>query len=74
MSQPPDRSKPHHRPAGFQNNYIDFVPKSLAEALRWKWNAARNGLPKPPVAPIPSVEPRLDFLARSEERRVGKEC
>jgi len=63
MSQPPDRSKPHHRPAGFQNNYIDFVPKSLAEALRWKWNAARNGLPKPPVAPIPSVEPRLDFLA-----------
>jgi N-acyl-phosphatidylethanolamine-hydrolysing phospholipase D len=53
----------HHREDGsFQNNYQAFEPKSLAELLRWRWGAARAGLPKPPLAPIPVVAPELDFV------------
>ena len=54
--------KPHHRPGGFQNNYGEFTPRSLAEVLRWKWNASRLGLPPPPSTPIPQVAPDLAFL------------
>jgi N-acyl-phosphatidylethanolamine-hydrolysing phospholipase D len=57
-----DPSKPHHRPEGFQNRHIDFVPKSLADVLRWRWNATRQGLPPPPLAPTPRVAPDLAFL------------
>lgn len=57
-----DPSKPHHRPEGFQNTYTDFVPRSLADVLRWKWNAARNGLPPAPATPTPRVQPDLAFL------------
>eukprot|EP01137_Pigoraptor_chileana_P012051 Opistho-2@63880 len=53
---------PHHREGGFQNNHQDFEPKSLAEVLRWRWQAARQGLPKAPQAAIPTVTPELDFL------------
>jgi len=51
-----DPDKPHHRPNGFQNNYTEFEPKSLGEVLRWRWNATRQGLPKPPATPTPRVE------------------
>jgi len=27
---------PHHRPGGFQNNYVEFEPKGLGALLRWK--------------------------------------
>jgi N-acyl-phosphatidylethanolamine-hydrolysing phospholipase D len=57
-----DPAKPHHRPQGFQNNYGAFETKGLAEVLRWRWNAARRGLPEAPSAPTPSVRPALDFL------------
>jgi N-acyl-phosphatidylethanolamine-hydrolysing phospholipase D len=53
---------PHHRDGGFQNNHGDFQPKSLADLLRWRWNAARRGLPPPPQAPIPTVPADLDFI------------
>ncbi|MET0517853.1 MAG: MBL fold metallo-hydrolase [Burkholderiaceae bacterium] len=53
---------PHHRDGGFQNNHQDFEPKSLAQVLRWRWEAARDGRPPPPQAPIPVVAPELDFL------------
>ena len=56
------RHKPHHRPGGFQNNHAEFAPKSLAEVLRWRWDATRKGLPRPPSTPIPQVEPDLAFL------------
>jgi N-acyl-phosphatidylethanolamine-hydrolysing phospholipase D len=52
----------HHRVGGFQNNYTEFEPRSLADVLRWKLSAAREGLPRPPAAPIPQVAPSLDFL------------
>ncbi|MEJ8821311.1 MBL fold metallo-hydrolase [Variovorax humicola] len=53
---------PHHRARGFQNNYVEFEPRSLADVLRWRMAAAREGLPRPPTAPIPQVPPMLDFL------------
>jgi N-acyl-phosphatidylethanolamine-hydrolysing phospholipase D len=57
-----DPAIPHRRRDGFQNRHGDFVPRSLAEVLRWKWNAARNGLPPKPAAPTPRVAPDLAFL------------
>ena len=53
---------PHHRSGGFQNNYIDFAPRGMADFLRWRWNALRKGLPPAPAAPTPSVPPDLDFI------------
>lgn len=52
----------HHRPQGFQNNDVEFVPKSLRELLAWQWQALREGLPRPPQAPTPRVAPDLDFI------------
>ena len=57
-----DPDKPHHRPRGFQNNYLDFQPKSLSELLRWRREAARRQLPPPPLAPTPRVAPELAWL------------
>ncbi|MDR7332630.1 MBL fold metallo-hydrolase [Roseateles asaccharophilus] len=52
----------HHRDDGFQNNDADFQPKSLADVLRWRWNASRLGLPPRPQAPIPTQAPDLAFI------------
>ncbi|MGY4829397.1 MBL fold metallo-hydrolase [Sphaerotilaceae bacterium SBD11-9] len=57
-----DPTKPHHRPHGFQNNHSEFKPKSLAEVLRWRFDAARHGLPRPPDTPVPQVTPDTAFL------------
>lgn len=55
-------AKPHHRPDGFQNNYKPFDRKRLSELLRWRWNAWRGGLPKPPAHPAAMVPPDLTFI------------
>ncbi|RQP25483.1 MBL fold metallo-hydrolase [Albitalea terrae] len=68
-----DPSKPHHRPDGFQNNDGDFQPKSLAEVLRWRWNASRQGLPPRPVEPIPSTQPDLAFIQANAKAGVAME-
>jgi N-acyl-phosphatidylethanolamine-hydrolysing phospholipase D len=61
----------HHRDGGFQNNHGDFEPKSLADVLRWKLAAARQGLPRRPAAPIPTQAPDLAFIrANLGERQV----
>jgi len=46
----------------FQNNYIAFEPKNLLTLLKWRADAARNGLPRPPATPTPRVEVDLKFL------------
>jgi N-acyl-phosphatidylethanolamine-hydrolysing phospholipase D len=51
----------HHRPQGFQNNYTAFEPKGFFELLRWRLDAARNGLP-PPGQPTPQLAADLDFI------------
>ncbi|HEY1998424.1 MBL fold metallo-hydrolase [Paraburkholderia sp.] len=63
MTAPDDAiPKPHHRGGKFQNPENEFVTKSLAEVLRWRWDASRRGLPPAPQAPIPCVAPDLAFL------------
>jgi len=62
-SDPP--RPPHHRDRGFQNNYTEFGSKGLAQVLRWRWQATRDGLPPAPRAPIPRVAPELAFLHRN---------
>src|SRR5579864_6187066 len=62
MASSDDSGKPHHRARGFQNNYIEFKPKSLSELLRWRRDAIRDHLPPPPLAPTPRVAPDLTWL------------
>jgi N-acyl-phosphatidylethanolamine-hydrolysing phospholipase D len=52
----------HHRGGGFQNTDGDFTPRSLADVLRWRWNATRQGLPRRPAAPIPTQAADLAFI------------
>ncbi len=54
--------KAHHRDGGFQNNYLDFTPKGLLDLLRWRWQAGREGLPRAPRAPTPTVDADLRFI------------
>ncbi|MDN3921274.1 MBL fold metallo-hydrolase [Roseateles violae] len=69
MSDRSDSSKSdapprHHGADGvFQNNYQRFEAKGLAELLRWRLEARREGRPRPPLAPIPQCAPELDFIA-----------
>ncbi len=46
----------------FQNNYVEFEPKGLGALVRWKIDASREGLPRPPQQPTPRVAPDLAFL------------
>jgi N-acyl-phosphatidylethanolamine-hydrolysing phospholipase D len=58
-----DLPKPsHHRPDGYQNNYVEFQPRGLLDLLKWKREASRDGLPKPPRTPTPTVAPDLAFI------------
>ncbi len=57
-----DASRPHHRPNGFQNNYLAFEPKGLGELLRWQWDAWRADLPPAPKQPVATVATDLGFL------------
>jgi len=50
-----DASKAHHRPDGFVNRYIERSDKP--GLWRWQWERLRDGLPKPPAAPILGVKP-----------------
>ena len=52
----------HHRDGRFQNNYIEFEPKGIAALLKWRMEAARAGVPKPPQQDTPRVAPDLAFL------------
>lgn len=55
----------HHRNGGFQNNHLDFAPKGMADFMRWRWNALRQGLPPQPTRPTPQVAPDLSFITRN---------
>ncbi len=53
---------PHHRDGSFRNTDGEFTPRSLAEVLRWRWDASRRGLPPRPAEPIPTQAPDVDFI------------
>ena len=67
QAQAPERAPaaPHHRNGGFQNNYIEFGPRGLADFLRWRWDAWRQSLPPAPAQATPAVTPDLDFISRN---------
>ncbi len=56
-------AKKHHRPEGFQNNYTERMDESRWDLIRWQWEAARQGLPKPPQVPTPQVAPDFKFVS-----------
>lgn len=67
-----DATKPHHTPNGFRNNYIGQVNKPLSDLLRWRWQAWRDDLPRPPEQPVDAVLPELARLqANSAAARMG---
>ena len=53
-------NKAHHTPTGFKNNYVASVNKSIADLLRWQWEAW--GLDKTASSPTPSVSADLALL------------
>lgn len=55
-------NKKHHRPDGFQNNYMSFRGKRWHEILRWRWQAWRAGHPRPLTEALPVVAPDLTFI------------
>jgi N-acyl-phosphatidylethanolamine-hydrolysing phospholipase D len=63
MNEDYNPAKKHHRPEGFQNNYTDATDKSRADLIRWQWERARAGLPKPPEKPTPIVTPDMKFVS-----------
>ena len=54
--------KTHHRPNGYQNNYLEFEPKGLMALLKWRIDALLAGLPRPPLSATPKVAPDLGFI------------
>jgi N-acyl-phosphatidylethanolamine-hydrolysing phospholipase D len=52
---------PHHREGGFRNNYTEVEPQFGALA-RWRFEAWRDGLPRPPATPTPMLVPDLGLI------------
>ncbi len=55
----------------FQNNYLAFEPKGLGALVRWRLEAAREDLPRPPQSPTPRVAPDLAFIAANATARAA---
>jgi len=58
----PAGTAPHHRDGRFQNNYVEFEPKGIAALLKWRMEAARAGVPKPPQQATPRVVADVAFV------------
>jgi N-acyl-phosphatidylethanolamine-hydrolysing phospholipase D len=58
----PREGAPRSKDGRFANTSVGFEPRSLAEVLRWKWRAAREGVPLAPTVPIPTVSADLPWL------------
>jgi len=59
-----DASRKHHRPEGFQDNYIEFQPKNffVDVLLRWQLPSWFKGLPPAPGVAPPVAAPDLAFI------------
>jgi N-acyl-phosphatidylethanolamine-hydrolysing phospholipase D len=55
-------NKHHHAAAGYRNNYVASVTKSLRDVLRWQWQRYRQKLPPDPEIPTPTAPPDMDFI------------
>jgi len=61
--------KNHHTHAGFRNNYVSSVTRTLPEVLRWQYQRIIHRLPPRPTLETPSVAADLDFI--STNARAG---
>lgn len=52
----------HHTETGFRNNYIAKVDKTFGAFLRWRFQAWRENLPRPPQQATPVAAPELARL------------
>lgn len=57
-----DPAKPHHTRTGFTNSDGSQIEKSLGELLRWRRDAIRERLPRPPQEPTPEIQADLQGL------------
>ncbi|MCG3189874.1 MAG: hypothetical protein LKCHEGNO_02401 [Burkholderiaceae bacterium] len=61
--EPADNGLPPHRvDGGFRNRYTDAVPRGFTDFVRWKFDAWRAGVPRPPAAPTPAIVPDLGLI------------
>jgi N-acyl-phosphatidylethanolamine-hydrolysing phospholipase D len=65
-----DASKKHHRPDGFNNNYIDNWREDQPSFLRWQREKFFSTLPVQDVSRVKIVKPDLAFLT-SNKRDVS---
>jgi N-acyl-phosphatidylethanolamine-hydrolysing phospholipase D len=61
-STPGDAARPHHTADGFRNLHGAQVNKPFSWLLRWRWQAWREGLPRPAQQATPVVQPDLAQL------------
>ena len=57
-----DPAKPHHTRDGFRNNYVDAVDKPFSDLVKWRYEALRDGVPRPPREPTPVAPPEVERL------------
>lgn len=62
-----DPAKPHHTPTGFKNLYPE-PERGEGSFWAWRYNAWKEGLPKPPKAPIVGVTPDLPFIQNNRNQ------
>ena len=68
----PAPERPHHTRQGFRNTTVGAIDKPLADLLRWRNEAWRAGLPRPPQSPAPVVLPELARLrGNTDAARLG---
>ena len=57
-----DASKKHHRPDGFNNNYIDNWRKDRPSFLKWQWDKLTNPMPAQDASRVKVVAPDLAYI------------
>lgn len=57
-----DANKKHHRPDGFNNNYIDNWRKDQPNFLKWQWDKLTGGLPEQDASRVKVVAPDLAYI------------
>ncbi|MES2729767.1 MAG: MBL fold metallo-hydrolase [Pseudomonadota bacterium] len=58
-------SKAHHTPTGFKNTYPE-PERAEGSFWAWRYNAWKEGLPKPPAHPITGVTPDLAYIQNNK--------
>jgi N-acyl-phosphatidylethanolamine-hydrolysing phospholipase D len=62
-----DASKKHHRPDGFNNNYIDNWCDDQPSFLKWQWDSLWGELPAQNASRVKHVQPDLAYLKANQK-------